>query len=266
MGFHTDGLVRNTLRNIMHMTRDDRPTMKPAPWEMAPSLGGFRMPVPPIYRHIPHLPEYIPPSIEKAELRVAAGKPPNIEDADVDSEWARKRKLKGTDVLVLPKKKRCKWIAPHRLTESQKKDRALAQLREIIEWAGPEYSGLAQKLVEADTPAVAETTVSDAFARATGTNHNHIAAFMMYTRWCTLTGFSPFPFVESVLYKYLCELRVTGAPATRADSFVTTMTTMHKLLELPGVVESLKSERVKQLHPRLHSAHEKNQKGPTLAG
>ena len=101
---------------------------------------------------------------------------------DVDSEWARKRKLKGTDALVLPKKKRCKWIAPHRLTESQKKDRALAQLREIIEWAGPQYSGLAQKLVEADTPAVAETTVSDTFARATGTNQNHISAFMMYTR------------------------------------------------------------------------------------
>ncbi len=133
MAFHTSTLARNYLRNLLHRTRDDRPPITPAPWDVAPSLGGRRRLGPPVFRHMPQIPEYLPPSIEKAELLVAAAKALCIEDADVNSAWARKRRTVGTDVLVLPKKRKCHWKHAKKLAEEDKKARALSQLREIVE-------------------------------------------------------------------------------------------------------------------------------------
>ena len=109
-----------------------------------------------------------------------------------------------------------------------------------------------------------ESTVFDTFMRATGTNMNHVSAFMAYTRWCTLTGFAPFPFVESVLYRYVCELRTTGAPATKAKSFVTTMAVMHDLLELPGLPASLRSARVDNCAKDCYRKKRKTKRAPAL--
>ena len=66
-----------------------------------------------------------------------------------------------------------------------------------------------------------------------------------YLRWSDLEGVDPFLFKETLVYRYIEQLRSDGAPATKASSFLEAVKFTHVLLGMEGSpLDVIKSARV----------------------
>ena len=66
-----------------------------------------------------------------------------------------------------------------------------------------------------------------------------------YLRWSDLEGVDPFPFKETLVYRYVEQLRADGAPATKASSFFEAVQFTHVLLGMEGTpLDVIQSARV----------------------
>jgi hypothetical protein len=91
-------------------------------------------------------------------------------------------------------------------------------------------------------------SISDAIERrATSTLAKRAASMFLFTRWAAVREGSTakaFPFQERMIYEYLKHLREELAPATRAKSFLEAITLAGSLLEIGGLDEVARSNRI----------------------
>jgi hypothetical protein len=84
--------------------------------------------------------------------------------------------------------------------------------------------------------------------KSTSTLSKRIGSLMAYCRWAKTTygsATSAFPFHEPACYDYVDFLRTGGAKATKANSFIESVSFIGGLLEIEGFQESANSHRVK---------------------
>ena len=128
---------------------------------------------------------------------------------------------------------------PMRVEEKELREKVKASWLVIIKVMGS--STPIFDMIERD----GEEILEDVFAKKkTGTLQVRASALLLYVRWCQAKGFDPFPISEALAYVYVDELRKNNAPATRANSFRSSLAFCKGALLLPGVDEVLSSSRI----------------------
>ena len=104
----------------------------------------------------------------------------------------------------------------------QKREKAFAQWRWILEVAGPENSSLAHELTckFATDEAGRKQRILNAFAiSSAGTLFKRASALGKYAKWCEQRTTAPFPSTHDKIFDFFEEERSLGAPASRAMFF-----------------------------------------------
>ena len=78
----------STIRNGLHMQKNDALRFQPLPWETAISMGGCPRIPPPLFAPIPSLPELQVSTMVNDPLQ----KPSAVKEADAEPAWVSKRK------------------------------------------------------------------------------------------------------------------------------------------------------------------------------
>ena len=166
-------------------------------------------------------PKGLAPAVEvEKEHPLEAQKPPEEGDVVVKLFGGSRRKPMRTEEKELREKVKSSWLVIIRVMGDHT----------------PIYG-----MVEKD----GEEVLEDVFAKKkTGTLQMRASSLLLYVRWCQAKGFDPFPLSEDLAYVYVDELRKNNAPATRANSFRSSLAFCKGTLLLPGVDEVLASSRV----------------------
>ena len=128
--------------------------------------------------------------------------------------------------------------------------RGLNRWRVILE-SDLEMSVVGQQLSELVTDlhadAVIAATISDVFAKkSTATILKRAAAIMLYLKWARRQNVErPLGFVESCVYAYVCDLRLSNAAATTAVSFTQAVNFCIHTCGFSLAVPSMQSQRIK---------------------
>ena len=82
------------------------------------------------------------------------------------------------------------------------------------------------------------------FGKPARTLAKRACSLRLYVRWAHASGFKAFPLTEDVVFKYLDDLLMEGAPPTRAQSFTEALNFAKGYVGLQGVPDALSSRRV----------------------
>ena len=131
--------------------------------------------------------------------------------------------------------------------QAEERDSAIQVWKTIVERTGPTSSSkLASQLHECHDPDSALIIVQNTFrGKATATLTKRGCSVTAYLRWSDLEGVDPFPFKETLVYRYAEQLRADGAPAAKASSFLEAAQFTHVLLGMEGTpLDVIQSARV----------------------
>ena len=130
--------------------------------------------------------------------------------------------------------------------QAEERDSTVQVWRTIVERTRPTSSKLASQLHGCHDPGSALIIVQNTFrGKATATLMKRGCSVTACLRWSDLEGVEPFPFKETLVYRYVEQLRSDGAPATKASSFLEAVQFTHVLLGMEGSpLDVIQSARV----------------------
>ena len=130
--------------------------------------------------------------------------------------------------------------------QAEERDSAIQVWKTIVERTGSTSSKLASQLHECHDPDSALIIVQNTFrGKATATLMKRGCSVTAHFRWSGLEGVDPFPFKETLVYRYAEQLRADGAPATEASSFLEAVQFTHLLRGMEGMpLDVIQSARV----------------------
>jgi hypothetical protein len=104
---------------------------------------------------------------------------------------------------------------------------------------------LYRQLVACETDQLANRTFAAVFhGKPAGTLMKRASSMRMYVRWARAARLSPFPLTEEIVFRYVDDLGLEGAPPTRARSFTEALNFSKGYVGLGGVTDILSSRRV----------------------
>ena len=128
--------------------------------------------------------------------------------------------------------------------DDRKLDEALRTWRGLVGEMG-ESSGLFNQIMSCENGKVADRSFNFAFfGKPASTLAKRACSLRLYVRWAHASGFKAFPLSEDVVFKYLDDLLMEGAPPTRAQSFTEALNFAKGYVGLQGVHDALSSRRV----------------------
>ena len=128
--------------------------------------------------------------------------------------------------------------------DDRKLDEALRTWRGLVGEMG-ESSGLFNQIMSCENGKVADRSFNFAFfGKPASTLAERACSLRLYVRWAHASGFKAFPLSEDVVFKYLDDLLMEGAPPTRAQSFTEALNFAKGYVGLQGVHDALSSRRV----------------------
>jgi len=126
----------------------------------------------------------------------------------------------------------------------QKMDEALRSWRGLLGDMG-DASLLYRQITQSDSDFLANRTFAAVFfGKPSSTLMQRACSLRLFVRWARASGHKPFPLVEDIVFKYLDDLNLEGAPATRGQAFKEALNFAKGYAGLEGVSDVLASRRV----------------------
>ena len=143
------------------------------------------------------------------------------------------------------KRRKIRWPRSSPQTDKEK-ELEILKWRGIIDSVGPSACGVAKDLEacknEKEQWLLLTATFQD---KAPTTLQKYAGALGLYTRWARTEAVVPYPFTEQIAWNYVSFLVGTGAPASRAKTFITAAKAAVDCLGMYCGVSELTTRRIK---------------------